>query len=120
MTWWNSSIHTWCKHCSERRLITECKFIVNFGYQCPECGRRTRTKAHSRSIYRPVVKSKHQIDTEIRQLAGIPFNKSEYDKQYQKEHPEVKQRFYERHPHYNRDYQRRYRLGQKAEARSVI
>ena len=98
------SNEVFCKHCSEKHLISECKLIPNFGYQCPECGRRCRTRSHSRSVYRPVIKSKHQIDTEIRELAGKQFNKHEYDTKYRKEHPEVKQRFYEKHPNYNRNY----------------
>jgi len=97
----NYSNEVFCKHCSERHLITECKFIVNFGYQCPVCGRRTRTKSHTKSVYKPVIKSKHTIPYQIR---DGPKDRLEYQRQYSIDHPEVKQRFYEKHPNYNRNY----------------
>lgn len=71
----NYLTQVWCKHCGKKHDKTECKLIPNWGYKCPECGRKCRVKPkYSWKNYikkHPYIPSKSHITmkTEIKQLA---------------------------------------------------
>ena len=65
--------YVWCRHCGEKRLIIKCKFVVNYGYKCPECGWKCRSKARytiNRELHPYIPHSTHvYMTTELKQLA---------------------------------------------------
>lgn len=40
----NYVTQVYCAHCGEKHDKTECKFIKNWGFKCPECGGKCRVK----------------------------------------------------------------------------
>ena len=108
------STHVWCTHCGEKRPIIKCKFVVNYGYKCPECGWKCRTKSrYTRNKPYIPTKTKHNIRRQIlEQTPGYTRNsteKKEYDKQY-----------YLNHKEYFKEYMKQYRMVQLAKEKARV
>jgi hypothetical protein len=106
----NYDIEVWCHKCGEKHSKTDCEFRPRFGWKCPWCGNKCRSKPinTSNKSYIPS-KTKHNIRRQIlEQKPGYTRTspkKKEYNKQYNLNH---------------REYFRQYRINRLAQERKRL
>lgn len=66
--------HVWCSHCGVKHFKAVTEFISNWGYKCPDCGRKCRVKAkdiNKTNPYKPSSNKPYQLVREIKSIAEV-------------------------------------------------
>ena len=71
----NYDIEVWCHKCSEKHQRSDCEFRPKFGWKCPDCGNKCRSKPkynkENKDKLHPYIPHKTHVymTTELKQFA---------------------------------------------------